>query len=268
MTESATTRPDVAPDERRMTIGEHLEELRKRVTWALVYWLIATLATAYWANELMGIVLTPFMEALQATGQTPKMIWLHPADSITVVFKFIAILGAFFAAPFITWEIWGFISAGLYGREKKMVRLVAPISYLLFASGTLFFYLFVLPQALTFLFEYGHGFFKWQPEWATEHSLNIKDSISFYLWMSLSMGVVFQLPLVMYFLNVIGLMEAKSFSQYRRHFILGATVVAAVVTPTGDAVTLSLFMIPIIGLFELGLLAVRLRERGRRKETE
>ena len=88
--------------------------------------------------------------------------------------------------------------------------------------------------------------------------------MSFFLWMALSMGVIFQLPLVMYFLSFLGAVDARGFAKYQRHFILGATLVAAIITPTGDAVTLAFFMLPILALYYLGLLAVFLRERKAR----
>jgi sec-independent protein translocase protein TatC len=247
-----------------MSIFEHLEELRKRVLYSVIYWILCSCVVGYFADGLMGIVLRPFMEALVESGQQPRMIYTEPTASFAVVFKVVLILGAFVAAPLVFREIWGFVASGLYGKEKRLVVFVAPLSYLLFAGGAVFFYLWVLPPALRFLYGYGRGFFSENPEWAVVQLPNVPDAISFYLWMSLSMGLVFQLPLVMYFLNAAGIVEAKSFVHYQRHFILGATVAAAIVTPTGDAVTLFFFMLPILALFYLGLLAVLLRERGQR----
>jgi sec-independent protein translocase protein TatC len=190
------------------------------------------------------------------------MIYTDPTASFAVVFKVVLILGAFLAAPFVFWEIWGFVASGLYGREKRWVAVAAPVSYLLFAGGAWFFYSWVMPAAVTFLFGYGRDFFPSRPEWKIVQMPSVPDAVSFFLWMSLSMGLVFQLPLVMYFLSVIGVVRASGFAKYQRHFVLGATVAAAIITPTGDAVTLTLFMIPILALFYLGLLAVWLRERG------
>jgi sec-independent protein translocase protein TatC len=245
-----------------MTVFEHLEELRKRVGYAVLYWILCSAVVGVHAEGLMGVLLRPFMEALEASGQPAVMVYLGPTASFAVVFKIVLIAGSFLAAPFVFWEIWGFVAAGLYGKERRLVLLAAPISYLLFAGGTVFFYVFVLPAALDFLTGYGLDFFPDRPEWKVQQVPNIPEAVSFFLWMSLSMGLVFQLPLVMVFLHRIGLVGAGTFFRYQRHFILAATVGAAILTPTGDAVTLALFMVPILGLYYLGLLVVWIRERG------
>ena len=245
-----------------MTVFEHLEELRKRVGYALLYWVLCSCVAGFHAEGLMGVLLRPFMEALEASGQPAVMVYLGPTASFAVIFKIILIAGAFLAAPFVFWELWGFVAAGLYGREKRLVLLAAPLSYLLFAGGAIFFYAFVLPAALDFLIGYGLDFFPERPDWKVQQTPNVPEAVSFFLWMSLSMGLVFQLPLVMVFLHRIGMVSAGAFFRFQRHFILGATVGAAIMTPTGDAVTLVLFMVPILALYYIGLLAVWIRERG------
>jgi sec-independent protein translocase protein TatC len=263
-----TRAADAPPDDRRMTVFEHLEELRKRVTYALVYWVLCSAVVGIHSDGLMGLLLRPFMEALLASGNEPRMIYTEPTASFAVVFKIVLILGAFVAAPFVFWELWGFVAAGLYGKEKRLVLLAAPISYLLFAGGAVFFYFAVLPAAVDFLYNYGRDFFPDQPGWRVEQLPAVPQAVSFFLWMALSMGLVFQLPLVMVFLHRIGVVETGTFFRYQRHFILGATVVAAMLTPTGDAVTLGLFMVPILGLYYVGLLIVWLRGRGAPRAPE
>lgn len=253
---------DAPPDEQRMTVFEHLEELRKRVGYALLYWVLCSAVAGFYSDGLMGLILRPFMEALEASGQPARMIYTVPTASFAVVFKIVLILGAFLAAPFVFLEMWGFVAAGLYGRERRLVLLVAPLSFLLFVGGAVFFHLFVLPPAVDFLFSYGREFFPDRPDWKVEQLPNVPEAISFFLWMALSMGLVFQLPLVMVFLHRVGLVKASTFFRYQRHFILGATVAAAMMTPTGDAVTLSLFMVPILSLYYVGLFVVWIRERG------
>jgi len=244
-----------------MTVFEHLEELRKRVGYALLYWVLCSTVVGIHSDGLMGVLLRPYMEVLEASGQPAVMVYLGPTASFAVVFKIILIAGAFVAAPFVFWEIWGFVAAGLYGRERRLVLIAAPVSYLLFAGGAVFFYVFVLPKAVGFLYTYGRDFFPDRPEWRVQQMPNIPEAVDFFLWMALSMGLVFQLPLVMVFLHRIGVVSAATFFRFQRHFILGATVGAAILTPTGDAVTLSLFMIPILGLYYVGLLVVWIRER-------
>jgi sec-independent protein translocase protein TatC len=250
-----------------MTIFEHLEELRKRVFFAVLYWLLCSVVVGFYADGLMALVLEPFMEALEKTGQSAQMVYIEPTASFSVQFKVVLILGVFLAAPFIFYEIWGFVAAGLYGKEKRLVVVVAPLSYLLFAGGAVFFHRWVLPAAVDFLYGYGRYSFPGHPEWVIRQMPDVPQAISFFLWMALSMGLVFQLPLVMYFLNAAGIVRVATFAKYQRHFILGAAVAAAMITPTGDAVTLGLFMVPILALFYLGLAAAWLRERSRGREA-
>src|SRR5690349_22513659 len=106
---------DSPPSDRRMSIFEHLEELRKRVFFAVLYWVACSMVVGFYADGLMGLVLRPYMEALVAAGQKPQMIYTEPTASFAVVFKVVLILGAFVAAPFIFWEIWGFVASGLFG---------------------------------------------------------------------------------------------------------------------------------------------------------
>lgn len=178
-----------------MSIGEHLEELRKRVFFSLIYWVAASAVAGWYADGLMGILLRPFMEALERTGQPTEFVYLQPTDSFTVMFRIVLILGAFLASPFVFWEIWGFVGAGLYGKEKRVVLLAAPISFLLFVAGAVFFYLWVLPPAVDYLYSTGRGFFPDRPDWVIVQKPNIPDAVSFFLWMALTMGIVFQLPL-------------------------------------------------------------------------
>src|SRR5689334_9257525 len=108
---------DSPPDERRMSIFEHLEELRKRVFYAVLYWVLCSAVVGFYADGLMGVILRPFMDALVAAGQKPVMIYTEPTSSFAVVFKVVLILGAFLAGPFVFYELWGFVASGLFGRE-------------------------------------------------------------------------------------------------------------------------------------------------------
>jgi sec-independent protein translocase protein TatC len=163
------------------------------------------------------------------------------------------------ASPLIARELWGFVGAGLYPGEKKYVRLFAPISYLLFLGGVAFLYFAVLPQALNFLYSFGldPAYHEMKPQYS--------DYVSFYITMSLIMGLVFQLPLIMLFLITTRLVSPATFSKYRRHFIVGAVVLLAIVSPTGDAVTLLLISAPVIILYEGGLLLGRFVMRGKKE---
>ena len=157
--------------------------------------------------------------------------------------------------------IWGFVAAGLYPHERKWIEVFAPVSYLLFLAGLAFLYFLVMPIALRFLFDFGTQ--PWLPEKLGQAGPVIQNVpqvgkyLSFYITMSLIMGLVFQLPLIMLFFIATGILTPGFFRKYRRHFIVGAVAALAVLTPTGDAATLGLVTLPVILLYEGGILLGR-----------
>ncbi len=242
-----------------MTLSEHLEELRTRVIRALVIASVGVAICAFFQEELVAVVLWPVMNVLKQHDIGTVLV-----PSITAAFmtsmKIVVVAGLFFTGPLVLRELWLFVASGLYQKEKRSIQLAAPISYVLFVIGALFFYFllqpFVLNELLTWQIEL-------QPLSAGEDPVKLEvmptiDSVwTFFLSMSLVMGVIFQLPLVMVVLQKIGLVDHRSFARYRRHFIMGSVVAAAVVTPTGDALTLGATMVPIVLLFESGILVCR-----------
>ena len=283
----------------RMTVGEHIEELRRRVIRSLLYLAVA-LALCFTFNAyVVGYILKqPYevlMERLQevrdrAPEETPEtgagagggamsdpvpppperlptIQVLGPTEAFITWLKVGLMTALLLASPLMARELWGFVAAGLYPHEKKYVRIFAPVSYLLFLAGVAFLYFVVLPSALKFLFSFGTDpiipgvpagsqVVVPMPQYA--------KYVSFYISMSLIMGVVFQLPLVVIFFITTGIVQAATFSKYRRHFIVGAVVVLAVISPTGDAPTLVLISLPVVLLYEGGLLFGRFLVRGRK----
>jgi sec-independent protein translocase protein TatC len=156
-------------------------------------------------------------------------------------------LGMVAALPWITYEMWKFIAAGLFDRERKAVRPFLPVAFLLLASGVSFAYLVLIPIGLSFLGGYG------DPE-LLQATFTLKEYLSLVFTLILGMGIIFQLPLAMIFLNKSGILEVDSFRKYRKYAILGAVLIGAMLTPP-DVVTQLLMAGPLTLLYEIGIIA-------------
>lgn len=260
--------PDGPQSDRPMTLGEHLDELRRRLFRAVLYVLAATILVAVWEKELMGYVLAPYAEILTlipgAGVQTTEI-----SESFFAFMKFDLVVGLFVASPGVLLEIWGFVARGLYPNERRVVRIVAPVSVVLFVCGTLFYYFAIQPGALGFLLTNwveiplpGGGTIPIRP------APRLDNALGFFLTMSLVMGLTFELPLVMVAAQKLDVVTWRTFSKYRKHFFMGSLVGMAVLTPSGDAFTLAICMIPVLFLFEGGILVCRMMRPDVPKDEE
>ena len=172
---------------------------------------------------------------------------------IKAAFIFALLLGA----PWTIYQLWMFVATGLYPHERKYVRLCLPVSLVLFLVGALFGYYVLIPFGLYFLGGLGN------PDYVTT-MITLGDYFSLFMMLTFALGVVFQLPLVMIALTLIGVTTSRTYVSKRRYFILGAFVVGAILTPP-DPVTQLLMAGPILVLFELGIWGTRIIERASRK---
>lgn len=246
---------------RRMTISEHLEELRSRMIRALLYLGLGLIVCLIFNDSVMRFILNQPVRVLTDLGQEAKLVYYSPTEGFVVWLKLALIVAAVLSSPLMARELWGFVAAGLYPHEKRYVQLFAPVSYLLFLGGVAFLYFVVLPTALRFLFDF--GMIQGIP---IVNQPRVSDYLAFYIVMSLLMGLVFQLPLVMLFFMAVGILDVSFFRKYRRHFIVGAVAVMAVVSPTGDAPTLILISVPVLLLYEIGILFGRFFLKKKERE--
>ncbi|MCC7172333.1 MAG: twin-arginine translocase subunit TatC [Planctomycetes bacterium] len=240
---------------RSMTIGEPLEELRVCVRNAVIAFvgaLALCLIFQDWLTERVAV--WPYQHArelLAAEGRDPG-----PLQAIEVTEKFffyfrVAMYAAFvLSAPFILAQVWRFVGAGLYPAERRAVMRVLPVSIVLFMLGVAFGFVIVVPTALAFLLDYG------DPTMFAS-GLRADAYNGFFLFMCLILGGVFELPLLQAVLAKFDLVSPRTMASKRRAFIIGATVASAVLTPTGDAITMSLVALPIVVLYEVGILVAK-----------
>jgi sec-independent protein translocase protein TatC len=171
-----------------------------------------------------------------------------PADPAMAVMKLAFIAGLFAASPVIAWQIWAFVRAGLYRHERRYVESFAPASFLLFILGCATGYFVLIPYTL-------YGLASFLPDVAPVYSFS--DYLSFVMVLTLVLGAVFQLPLVMVFLSRVGLVPPARWGRWRRSAVAINVILAAVVSPP-DVVSMVLFALPLLALYEVGAWASRL----------
>jgi sec-independent protein translocase protein TatC len=234
-----------------MSLIEHLEELRKRVIHSAVY-LVIGFAIAYVFHErLYGFIQAP-LDQLHI-----PLNFTHPTDGLTLYLKTAFVGGAILASPFVLFQIWLFISPSLYAHEKRYVWPFMSATIGLFLAGAYFGYCWVLPGAIKVLvLDYGHRF---------HPILTIEDYTGFFLAIILGLGIAFELPILMFFLALFGIVDARFLLRNFNYGILLIFLIAGVICPLPDPLSMCLFACPLLVLYLLGVGVAFLAHPSRRK---
>jgi sec-independent protein translocase protein TatC len=247
MPEAATSSPlSESAKEQMPTMGflDHLEELRKRIVYSIIAIAIGFFACWRFAENIYAVIQRPVMEALQHHGLSAKLVYLNPTDPFNLYLKVAGMAGLFVASPFVLYQIWCFISPGLYRNEKRYVMPFLASTVALFVSGGYFGYKIVLPQALVFLIGYGKDF---QP------MITLTEYSSLFLTIIVGLGVIFEMPILVFFLALMGIVSSGWMWHNIRYAILGIFVVAAIITPTPDILNMCIFAAPMVALYILSI---------------
>ena len=237
----------------RMTFLEHLDELRKRIMYSLIALVLTSVAGWVFREQLFQILRSPLGDAV------PNLVYTRVTDTFTIWLKIAVAFGIFLACPFLLLQVWLFISPGLYRKEKKYAIPFLLSGTALFVTGGLFAYYLVLPLSLNFLIkELGASL---QP------MLTAVDYFSFVVIIVIGMGAVFQLPVLVAFLSLFGLITPGFLWKHFRYAILLIVIVAAVISPTPDALNLTFWVGPMIVLY-LGSIGVSWIFQRRRLRAE
>ncbi|MBI3858242.1 MAG: twin-arginine translocase subunit TatC [Planctomycetes bacterium] len=228
-----------------MSFVQHLDELRTRLIRSILALSIAVTVAMVFYKSLIGIATLPHFRAMAWLGLPARFITDDVTKSVGAVMKLASIVGLFFASPYIARELWGFVGAGLYREERRYVRAFAPASFLLFVLGCTFGYFILIPYAL-------YGMITMMPLDKVEPVLNIGDYLGLVLTLTIMLGAIFQLPLVMVFLTKIGVVEPRRWRGWRRHAILANLVLASVLAPP-DLLSMVVFVLPLLVLYEIGV---------------
>jgi sec-independent protein translocase protein TatC len=328
-------RTETNPDEVRMTLGEHLEELRSRLLRAIAALVVGAIVCYIFIEPIFYFLAGPLFAILKAHGLPAEMSYFDVTELFMMDIKLAVIIGFIVTAPYSLAQIWGFIAAGLYPHERRWVRRFIPVSIGLFFAGALFFLTIVMPIFLDFFVSYGERkntgtynlptlvdtspkplplssgpagepapearmpVYDVDPDTAPDGSvwinrrehqirtrigphtyvigtlrtvadqntirptIRIADYLILVLQMAAAFGIGFQVPVVVALLATLGIVETSRMAQVRRYVWFGIAVVAAIVTPSPDALTLMLLLVPMILLYEVGLFVGRMIERER-----
>jgi sec-independent protein translocase protein TatC len=238
------------PNEDKMPLTSHLEELRKRLVRILIAVGIAFLACFAFKEELFRIIAQPLISVLPPGTH---MVYTGLPEAFFTYVKVSFYAGIFFASPVVLYHIWKFISPGLFPKEKKFVAPFVITSSLLFVGGVCFGYFLVLPPAYKFFLEFTTDFLK--------PMLSMREYLTLTLKLLLAFGVIFEIPVFLFFMTKIGLVTPRKLARMRRYAIVVCFIVAAIITPTPDAFTQCMMAIPMVILYEVGIIVSRLATR-------
>lgn len=238
-------------NDQEMGFFEHIGELRRRVLRAL-YAIVPAIGIAWGYKEyLFEILLAPLVDAWHQLGLgKPKIHFANPIEPFVAYLKISIVAGILLAAPWIFWQVWGFISPGLYRREKLYAIPFVFFSTLFFTGGALFGYLVVFPMG----FEVFLGFAEKLPSDTIDiqPTLMISEYLSFATRMLLAFGVVFEVPVVVTVLAAAGLVNWKQLLRFSRWWIVIAAVISALLTPP-DVASQAFMLIPLVVLYFLSV---------------
>jgi sec-independent protein translocase protein TatC len=240
----------------RMTLGEHLDELRTRVIRCLLAVAIGA-GLAFWrVKDVVAFLQVPVEPALRKYHGT-TFIQTSVGEGFTAAMMVAVFAGVALAGPYILYQVWGFVAAGLYAHERRSVKFYAIPGFLLFFCGAAMAYAWVMPWALDFLIGFS------AETMDIESQLRIGPFLSVVAWMMLVFGLVFQLPLIMVFLMRLGVVEPATFRRHRKIAIVLAFVIGALLTPP-DVISQCIMSGTLIALYE-GAILVGARVNQRRE---
>lgn len=240
-----------------MPFLDHLEELRRRIIWALLALAICAVLGFFVVTELdvIGILERPFQKVMP--GQ--NLLFTSPTTPVVVTFKLAFVVGFIMALPVIAFQAWSFFSPALYEHEKRLVIPAIGVGFLLFLAGIAMAYFFVLPLGLNFLL----GF---QAE-SLEPIITIDEYLKFATRLILAFGIIFEMPVVLVLLGLLGIVTPNGLRKYRRHAIVILAISAALLTPA-DVGTMFMLFTPMILLYEISIWLVRLVVRRDESDDE
>ena len=223
---------------------DHLEELRRRLVYSIAAVAVGFGACWGFREKIYAVMQRPIMGALKAHGMSEKLVYLNPVDPFNLYLKVAALAGLFLTSPFVLYQVWMFISPGLYRNEKRYVMPFMASTIALFSAGGYFGYKFVYPRALDFLIGFGSQF---QP------MITISEYTSLFFSIVLGMGLIFEMPILIFFLALMGIITAGFMFKNFRYAILLIFIVAAIVTPTPDILSMCIFAAPMVALYGISI---------------
>jgi sec-independent protein translocase protein TatC len=234
----------------RMSFMDHLEELRSRIIRALMGIAVAFVGSIFFTKPLWNVIKAPATDALKTLGYPPHLVAIDPMEQFNIIwFKLPVVCAIFIASPWVFYQIWAFISPGLYRRERRWAAPFVLSSAGLFIMGGCFAYFVAFRFGLTFLLGIGQGDMDVVPMISITHYFDL------FVDVMLGIGVVFELPILIFLLILLKIVTPAFLIAHSRYAILGIFIIAAIVTPTPDVFNMMLFATPMCILFYFGVFA-------------
>jgi sec-independent protein translocase protein TatC len=252
-TQNATTPEEPAG---AMTFFEHLSELRKRIINSLISIAVGAAIGWFAAPHFIGWITKPMLKALADAGLKEQLYYTHPAGYLSLLISLSIYLGIVIASPWILYQIWLFVAPALYKHERSAITGFLFSTVFLFLAGIAFGYFVSLPYVLRFLTSF---------KGPVVPLMSVNEYFDFILLVLLGLGLVFELPVLIFILTLFGIVTPRFLLNNFRYAILVITILAAVLTPTPDALTMLIFMGVLVALYFVGVgvswMVVRRRER-------
>jgi sec-independent protein translocase protein TatC len=260
---------EAALDDHRMTLLEHLSELRVRLRNAAIAFVLAMLLSLFLVQRFFEVLTRPVRKGMIKAGFDPILNVKGVTEPFWVYMKLAIIAGILIAAPFALWELWKFIAPGLYKKEKKLAGLVTGSTALCFAGGAIFGY-FVLcePAAYYMMSLLKTEDIKTSVAYGLRPQLMMDDVAGFLMMTLAGCGAAFELPVVVALLGALGIVSVKGLWKFNKYALVLSTVLGAVLTPSTDPFTQLLLAGPLFILYQLSMGVVWLIERARKREEQ
>jgi sec-independent protein translocase protein TatC len=229
---------------RSMPLLAHLEELRKRIILSVLGIVGGFFACWSFADRIFGLMQQPIIHALHNHGLAGGLVYLNPTEPFNLYLEVGLVAGLFVASPFVFYQLWLFIAPGLYRHEKRYVLPFVLSTVALFIAGGVFGYKMVYPASLDFLIGYGQRF---QP------MITIGEYTKLFLTIIAGLGLIFEMPILVFFLALMRVVTARWMWRNLRYSILVIFIVAAIITPTTDILNMCLFAAPMVALYTLSI---------------
>lgn len=237
-----------------MSFLEHLEELRKRIIYS-VYAILGGCALSFFFAQRLTNYLQKYL-----TSMGGKLIYTDFTGGFFFYFKVGALAGLILAFPVVLWQFWMFVAPGLYQKEKKIAVPFVLSASTLFGSGVAFAHFLAIPSMLKFFAQFESPYIDMRP--------NAADAFEFYVLMVLAFGLVFQMPILVYFLARFGIVTAGFMWKHFRYAILIIFIIAAVVTPSTDPVNQCMFAAPMIVLYLISIVVAKVFQKKKTEDDE
>jgi sec-independent protein translocase protein TatC len=238
-----------ADEHGKMSFFDHLTELRTRIVWSLVPAGVGLFIALYFTSSVIRYL---------SSHLKTELVFTTPTEAFWTYMKVAMIMGLFIAMPVILWNVWAFVAPGLHKHERKYAAPFVIVGSLLFIAGGAFALFVIVPFAINFLVSFGQ-------EQGLKAMITVSSYIDFILKFTLAFGVVFEMPVVITLLSMLGIVTPQFLSKNRKYAILINFVIAAILTPTPDIVNQSLMAGPLIVLYEVGIICARVVGRKKAK---